>query len=151
MFSALQRRTQHGGLNPMRRPAHADSGSESLGQGGTRVDFDFDDPAEPDFHIIKALCQKLRDGGDFDSSTFADAIIDKVRCARPAHRLRLCWRAFSRRMRPSVARCTGAHARSNAGSALPPDLRAKRCKLALQSTCTASVTGRDERRRRSAR
>jgi hypothetical protein len=42
------------------------------------VDFDFDDPGEQDFHIIKALCQRFLDGANFDSSNFADAIIEKV-------------------------------------------------------------------------
>lgn len=44
-----------------------------------QVDFDFCDPAEEDFHIIKALVHKMVDGKDFDSSVLSDLIISDVR------------------------------------------------------------------------
>ena len=61
------------------RTWNAESEDESLGQGATSVDFDFDDPAESDFHIVKTLVQQSLDGADFDSSGLADVLIDKVR------------------------------------------------------------------------
>jgi hypothetical protein len=44
-----------------------------------QVDFDFCDPSESDFHIVKALVQRMLDGADFDSSAFTDLFIDQVR------------------------------------------------------------------------
>lgn len=44
-----------------------------------QVDFDFCDPSEEDFHIIKALVHKMADGKDFDSSVLSDQIISDVR------------------------------------------------------------------------
>lgn len=42
------------------------------------MEFDFCDPKEEDFHIIKALVHKMLDGKDFDSSVLSDLIISDV-------------------------------------------------------------------------
>ena len=44
-----------------------------------QVEFDFGDPEEEDFHIVKALLQRYLHDPNFDSSTMADIIVDKVR------------------------------------------------------------------------
>lgn len=43
------------------------------------MEFDFGDPSESDFHIIKSLVQRYLDAEDLDSSALADLIIDEVR------------------------------------------------------------------------
>eukprot|EP00892_Ulva_mutabilis_P007674 jgi/Ulvmu1/5279/UM022_0073.1 len=48
---------------------------EETGGEEQQVEFDFCDPADGDFHIIKALVSKLDDGNDFDSSAMSDLII----------------------------------------------------------------------------
>lgn len=42
------------------------------------MEFDFGDPSEPDFHIIKSLLQRFLDADELDSSALADMIIDEV-------------------------------------------------------------------------
>ena len=47
-------------------------------EGEEQVEFDFGDPSEPDFHIIKSLLQRFLDADELDSSALADMIIDEV-------------------------------------------------------------------------
>lgn len=52
--------------------------NESIEEGEQQVDFDFCDPEESDFHIIKAMVHRYLDGAEFDSSELADNLIEKV-------------------------------------------------------------------------